>query len=445
LQANYYDNSDTFLNTLDATTKGKVSYAALSGYDSRYLNSSCSACSAKGLLVGTRTKMLDDTTQEIVSAFYYDAKGRLIQQKSTNLLGGSEVEYYAYSFTGQPTKKQKIHTATGKSTITEIYTYAYDHAGRPTTTKYKLDSNAEITLSELTYDELGRVNSKKLHGGKETIAYSYNIRNWMKALTSTNFKETLYYNESYAGNTLAFNGNISAMSWSSSENTSTQAYRYTYDGLNRMKKAQFLVGTAANDRFTEEVSEYDKHGNIKQLKRYALNTPAATSGTLVDNLTLTYTGNQIKTITDAVSSSTSTIGFIPASTTQDYIYNKNGALTCDYSRGISGIQYNVLNLPEQITFSGNHSTLYSYDATGMKRRIIHTTVESKVSIKLPSGSSTIAVKQLVVSQIKDTTDYCGHIVYENGALKYILTPEGYIMKNGTTANYNYYLFKFPTF
>jgi hypothetical protein len=231
--------------------------------------------------------MLDDTTQEIVSAFYYDAKGRLVQQKSTNLLGGSEAEYYACSFTGQPTKKQKIHTATGKSTITETYTYAYDHANRPTATTYQLDSNTPVILSELTYDELGRVNEKKLHGEKENITYTYNIRNWMKTISSANFNETLYYNESYAGNTPAFNGNISASGWSSAENTGTQGYRYTYDGLNRMKKAQFLVETTANDRFTEEVSEYDKHGNIKRLKRYALNTPTATSGTLVDDLTLT--------------------------------------------------------------------------------------------------------------------------------------------------------------
>jgi RHS repeat-associated protein len=343
-----------------------------------------------------------------------------------------------------------------------------------------LDRNAEITLSELTYDELGRVNSKKLHGGKDTIAYTYNIRNWLKTISSSNFIETLYYNESYAGNTPAFNGNISAMHWSNSAIANRQGYRYTYDDLNRIKKAQFLAGITATDRFTEEVSEYDKHGNIKRLKRYALNIPRATSGTLVDDLTLTYTGNQIKTITDAVSSSTSTIGFIPASTNLNYAYNKNGAFKADFNRGISGIQYNVLNLPEEITFSGNHSTLYSYDATGMKRRIIHVTAENVLAIKNPgtiwdkdlvanpasleSGTAGLATTSPVATSpattsstlslpsvantipslsrftyTRDTTDYAGNIVYENGVLKYILTPEGYITKNGTTAIYNYYL------
>ncbi|MDR0866199.1 MAG: DUF6443 domain-containing protein, partial [Candidatus Symbiothrix sp.] len=166
LQANYYDNSDSFLNTLNSTTKAKINYSTPpTGYDARYANS-------KGLLVGTLVKMLDDTSKEIACAFYYDAKGRVVQQKSTNLLGGSEVEYYAYSFTGNPTKKQKVHTATGKSDITENYTYDYDHANRPTITTYQLGSNTAITLSLLTYDELGRVKEKKLHGTKETINYT---------------------------------------------------------------------------------------------------------------------------------------------------------------------------------------------------------------------------------------------------------------------------------
>jgi hypothetical protein len=48
---------------------------------------------------------------------------------------------------------------------------------------------------------------------------------------------------------------------------------------------------------------------------------------------------------------------------------------------------------------------------------------------------------LVTSQTTDTTiaDYCGHIIYENGLLKYILNPEGYVTKNGNSYVFNYYL------
>ena len=62
---------------------------------------------------------------------YYDNRGRVIQTKSQNhLSGGIEKEYVAYNFTGQPTGRKHVHSATGKATQTELYTYAYDHAGR---------------------------------------------------------------------------------------------------------------------------------------------------------------------------------------------------------------------------------------------------------------------------------------------------------------------------
>jgi RHS repeat-associated protein len=38
-----------------------------------------------------------------------------------------------------------------------------------------------------------------------------------------------------------------------------------------------------------------------------------------------------------------------------------------------------------------------------------------------------------------TTDYCGNIIYENNALKYILNPEGYAYQTGNGYHYDYYL------
>jgi RHS repeat-associated protein len=130
----------------------------------------------------------------------------------------------------------------------------------------------------------------------------------------------------------------------------------------------------------------------------------------------------------------------------------------DFNSGISNIQYNVLNLPDQITFNEGHTTQYSYDALGVKRRVIHTTVDNKLAVKLPSAQEPKPKSVLdqgedlgmetkgaalfspdAQTQTTDVTDYCGHIVYENGIVKYILTPEGYMTKNGSTAIYNYYL------
>ena len=39
----------------------------------------------------------------------------------------------------------------------------------------------------------------------------------------------------------------------------------------------------------------------------------------------------------------------------EYEYDKNGNLTKDLNKNISGIQYNILNLPSHITFGNDYS------------------------------------------------------------------------------------------
>jgi RHS repeat-associated protein len=328
-----------------------------------------------------------------------------------------------------------------------------------------LDSNTEITLSALAYDNFGRLNEKKLHGAKETIAYTYNIRNWLKTITSTNFSETLYYNESFAENSPVFNGNISA---TVSPRTFLGApiqrgYLYTYDGLNRMTKARYMENSTVKNSYNEELA-YDKQGNVIEFTR---NSPVSSSSSTYnsEHLYLRYTGNQLNSTNTSAGLSTLLL---------KNIYNKNGALTADPNRKISDIRYNVLNLPDTIKFSAGHSAQYSYDAAGVKRSMKHITVENTTVVTLPpsagtgafiegstlpkivstpisnyvttstssttstaSTASIIATPTRIVDQT--VTDYCGPVIYENGNLKYILTPEGYVSKNGSTVVYNYYL------
>ena len=78
---------------------------------------------------------------------------------------------------------------------------------------------------------------------------------------------------------------------------------------------------------------YDKMGNITSLKRYDVS--------LVDNLTLTYNGNQLTKVEDATGNAT---GFTNgASQTNEYTYDANGNLTKDLNKGITNITYNVLS------------------------------------------------------------------------------------------------------
>ena len=409
LTVNYYDNYD-FL--------GKNGFPAYA-YDSSMESSGYGTKSdARGMLTGSVTGLAGDGAGQLYSVVYYDRRSRPVQRQSSNSLGGKETEYTAYNFTGQPTRLRHVHTAQGKAVRTEVRTYSYDHAGRLLTVKHKLDALGEVTLVNNVYDDLGRLQSKSLHGSavnKQT--YAYNIRNWLTGVSGSKFTQNLYYN---TGNgVVKYNGSISSMTWKSGNESTVRGYKFTYDGLDRVLNATYgetaSISTNAN-RFSENVTGYDKNGNIKGLQRYG--QLSSTSYGLIDNLTLTLNGNQLSCVEDAVSTAaygTNTAFVNGASAAGEYAYDVNGNLTKDLNKGIADIQYNVLNLPSTVSFSDGSTITYTYGADGTKLRTVH-----KI------GSTTT------------TTDYCGNVIYENGTQKLLLTEEGYINLTGTQ-QYHYYL------
>jgi len=83
-------------------------------------------------------------------------------------------------------------------------------------------------------------------------------------------------------------------------------------------------------------------------------------------------------------------------------------------------------------FYQGHQTNYTYSATGAKLKVIDKTAPEGVI--LPVTSLNTVLSNPTVSTIT-TTDYVGNVIYENGTLKRILTPEGY-WQDGT---YYYFL------
>ena len=408
LTVNYYDNYD-FL--------GKNGFPAYA-YDSSMESSGYGTKSdARGMLTGSVTGLAGDGAGQLYSVVYYDRRSRPVQRQSSNSLGGKETEYTAYNFTGQPTRLRHVHTAQGKAVRTEVRTYSYDHAGRLLTVKHKLDALGEVTLVNNVYDDLGRLQSKSLHGSavnKQT--YAYNIRNWLTGVSGSKFTQNLYYN---TGNgVVKYNGSISSMTWKAGNESTVRGYKFTYDGLDRMLNAIYGetagINTNAN-RFSENVTGYDKNGNIKGLQRYG-QTGASAYG-LIDNLTFTLKGNRLNRVDDAVTASTYGGGFEfkdGVKQANEYAYDANGNLTKDLNKGITGISYNCLNLPNAVTFSDGSTITYTYGADGTKLRTVH-----KI------GSATT------------TTDYCGNVIYENGVQKLLLTEEGYVTLSDS--KYHYYL------
>ena len=371
---------------------------------------------SKGSLTGSAVTVSGSSTK-IYKGYYYDVKGRVTKVVQNNLLGGYDVTNTVYTFTGQPATVTHSHTASGKSTRTEVYTYSYDHADRVSKVEHTL-GGTKITLADYTYDSFGRLSTKSLHGSAANkLTYAYNLRSWLTGITSTRFTQNLYYNTGVG--TARYNGNISSMTWKSGNESTVRGYKFTYDGLDRMLNATYgeTAGISTNaNRFSENVTGYDKNGNIKGLQRYGQLSSAAYG--MIDNLTLTLNGNQLNRVDDAVAASTYNGGFEfknGANAADEYSYDANGYLTKDLNKGISGITYNFLNLPNAVTFSDGSTITYTYGADGTKLRTVH-----KI------GSTTT------------TTDYCGNVIYENGTQKLLLTEEGYINLTGTQ-QYHYYL------
>ena len=368
---------------------------------------------SKGSLTGSAVTVSGSSTK-IYKGYYYDVRVTKVVQN--NLLGGYDVTNTVYTFTGQPATVTHSHTASGKSTRTEVYTYSYDHADRVSKVEHTL-GGTKITLADYTYDSFGRLSTKSLHGSAANkLTYAYNLRSWLTGITSTRFTQNLYYNTGVG--TARYNGSISSMTWKSGNESTVRGYKFTYDGLDRMLNATYgeTAGISTNaNRFSENVTGYDKNGNIKGLQRYGQLSSAAYG--MIDNLTLTLNGNQLNRVDDAVTASAYNGGFEfknGANAADEYSYDANGNLTKDLNKGISGITYNFLNLPNVVTFSDGSTITYTYGADGTKLRTVH-----KI------GSTTT------------TTDYCGNVVYENGVQKLLLTEEGYVTLSDS--KYHYYL------
>ena len=109
----------------------------------------------KSPLTGSAVTVSGSSTK-IYKGYYYDVKGRVTKVVQNNLLGGYDVTNTVYTFTGQPATVTHSHTASGKSTRTEVYTYSYDHADRVSKVEHTL-GGTKITLADYTYDSFGRL------------------------------------------------------------------------------------------------------------------------------------------------------------------------------------------------------------------------------------------------------------------------------------------------
>lgn len=386
----------------------------------------------KGLVTGTKVKVLGTTDGWLTTTSYYDDKGRTIQIISDNNSGGRDVVTNLYDFNGKLLSSYLRHRnqrsgATPQTTVLTMM--AYDAAGRVKAVKKRLNDNAalERTIAINVYDELGRLKTKRL-GIKsptdqwEILNYEYNIRGWLSAINkgflatspaSNKFGQELSYD--YGFSTNQYNGNIAGIKWKSAGDNIQRAYGYNYDNVNRLTAADFRQqGTAgwSNTQTDYSVSNltYDPNGNIITMNQMGM---VGTEKRFIDQLTYRYKANEVSnklaTVADPSVTATAGLGdFINGTNTgDDYDYDVNGNLTKDLNKNIAGISYNHLNLPENIIISGKGSIQYQYDAVGTKLKKVvrdNTVTPAKVTI----------------------TDYIAGLVYRNDTLELVNHEEGRI-------------------
>ena len=362
LVKNYYDN---------------YSFAGTTGFPSSYFPSSGSWCI--GRQTGQELRVLGaSSTSNVPRAWYYDSRGQVTKEvigHYDNL--GYDTRVTTYTYTGQPASVTTTRTSSvGGTPASQTRAWSYDHVDRLTTETLTLPGTGTTTLATYTYDELGRLSSRKFAGSTTNAeSYTYDIRSRTTGITHPSFIQDLAY---------TFGSDVSASGWKRASNGTRMAYDFTYDGLHRLKNATYKEGTSVNDHYTEKVTGYDRNGNITGLQRYG-RTDASTWA-MIDNLTLTRTGNLLTSVTDSGSAVYSGDFNAAAGTST---YNANGALTSDTGRKISSVTWNEIDLPQTVTFSTGSTINYYYAADGTKLREVRTV----------SGTTT-------------TIDWCGDLVLE---------------------------------
>lgn len=159
-----------------------------------------------------------------------------------------------------------------------------------------------------------------------------------------------------------WNGNIGRQSWNHVQGTEVAGvrnYQFTFDSGNRLKSAIFSGLTGEN--YSLPAINYDRNGNITQLQRSGkVNT--STYG-LIDNLSYSYSGNRLTSVSDAVSGEHE-VDFVKRGS-GGYTYYENGALKSDENKEITNIIYNTFsNLPSEVQLTGGRWIKMTYDGSG---------------------------------------------------------------------------------
>ena len=213
--------------------------------------------------------------------------------------------------------------------------------------------------------------------------------------------------------------------------------------MSRLTAAAYLENGKLNNHFSTSY-KYDLMGNILTLRREGL-LDSGDYGT-IDDLTYSYEGNQVVKIDDAADQSPNYSGAMhfrdAANEETEYTYDANGNMLTDSNKGITSIDYNVLDLPQciktkpRIIFkeSTGNAIYYTYSADGTKLRATYKEADSRTMPYKPNTSynnntginiNTSGMVTPSVKPLESNYHYCSNLVYNNDRLSAILFDGGY--------------------
>lgn len=459
LKRQYYDDytwvtgtglSSTFINTYVSNTNY---FYSESNSSFPYARSISPSYITQGFSTGAKLKVTGTTNTYIFVVNYYDDHGRVLQTQSSNYTGGKDTLTNQYDFTGNVIRSLFCHEKSGTNSRKYLLftKKEFDPFGRPTRVSKKFGNSPEVIVSETSYDELGRIQVKRIGQKRDatnqntytstpidSLQYNYNVRGWLSAINK-NFARANSFNN-WFGEEIAYdygfsqtqlNGNIAGIRWRSKGDGEQRAYGYTYDAVNRLSRADFTQfassswNTSSGLDFTVKDLSYDANGNILTMTQKGLKYMTSS---VIDSLKYGYNANsnKLQYVTDLQNDSATKLGdfreFVN-NTTQDYSYDGNGNIVADNNKKIGKILYNHLNLIDSIRINGKGTIKYFYEASGEKLK--------KVSIDSTGGSVKVS-----------TILYLNGFEYLNDSLQFVSQEEGRIrpksMSSTDTMYYDYF-------
>ena len=173
--------------------------------------------------------------------------------------------------------------------------------------------------------------------------------------------------------------------------------------------------------------------------------PINLSGTYgkMDNLTLSYDGNRLTGVSEATADYDFAGSFeYKRVNGSQYLYNANGSLIADKSRGIAYITYDANGNPQKIYFTNGNVTKYVYSATGQKLGVEYYVAAPNTTVTFGAEPNALTQGQTMYAGSRQYL-LGGSLVMEDGMIDKFLFNGGYAQAtavNPTTYNFSFYYY-----